>query len=262
MSKKGRLQSWGNRFIKMITSSLFIILFIISLTAVIIFHILLNSNFTFHSSENTGDFLITIASPIIALSAFIVAFFTYKQKGLENEKKRIENIFFQLLNMHHEIVNSLEYELNSMEERVVKGRGYFRKVYRDLVKTYVEQRTGEPVSMEDLQRASYFIMEEKEGDHLLHYYRNLYQLVRWVTKHKGILEKHERKEYIQILKAQLSQYEISLLYIKTKHSENQEFYQLLQEYDFFNDNSRDSASKILERFKGDVKRNIEFQRKN
>lgn len=128
-------------------------------------------------------------------------------------QQRFESSFFQMLTLHHEIVKAMEYAAMEIvderdthpEEVQYRGRACFQSVYRNLKGWYDHK------SSEDAQRGleQAFMATYRGTDTLLgHYFRNLYTMVSFVDE-SGI---HDKRTYTNIVRAQLSSYELTLLF--------------------------------------------------
>lgn len=163
-----------------------------------------------------------------------------EQQKLQNEQARkqiFESTFFQLLRLHSDIVHRIRYEdvdiqfvegARPQSDRL-SGREAFRSFYNRYVQSYrhwieiiiahpgYEHASSEPkeIDHEDLEQAIVHSYEDfyvyVQSD-LGHYFRNLYQLVKFVDSSSASLE--ERESYMSFIRAQLSSYELLLLFYK------------------------------------------------
>lgn len=119
-----------------------------------------------------------------------------------------------MLTLHHEIVKAMEY---STEERVneesdelkpvqYRGRECFRPIYRNLRGWYEMKSKNKNVeaSVKEAYDFTYRAAETLLG----HYFRNLYTLVSFVDEN----EIDNRRDYTNIIRAQLSSCELLLLF--------------------------------------------------
>lgn len=146
---------------------------------------------------------------------------------LEGQKKimaiqRFENTFFQLLNLHHEIVGNME--VQSVD--VIKGRKTFKKFYDRLEYTFDTRRPMQIV-------LDYGMIYREYEDTFEHYIRNLYHTIRWVHNANCFEEIEEKKEYIRIIKAQLSTYELLVLYYNCMTAQGEKLKNMAIEYELF-----------------------------
>ncbi|MDP3581713.1 MAG: putative phage abortive infection protein, partial [Ignavibacteria bacterium] len=132
--------------------------------------------------------------------------------------QRFENTFFQLMSMHNDIVEKLNY-FNS------KGReSHGRDTFADYLITY-SWKLGKasndigysnmPKSLDmkiKLLRVAYTKSLESIESRTSHYFRNMYHIIKFIHQSRMITTKDEKQFYIDILRAQLSRNEQSLLY--------------------------------------------------
>jgi len=145
-----------------------------------------------------------------------------QRQAIIQDKQSFEGTFFSLLSIHQDLVNSID--LIKKENGVATtGKDCFKVFYNRLEKvaqreadSYYSARTMLNKSKEKKSEMPYdklFInkaykkfYDENESE-IGHYFRNLYNIVKYVDE-SSILNKHL---YTNILRAQLSTYEILLL---------------------------------------------------
>lgn len=154
--------------------------------------------------------------------------FIIQNKTLKNQ--RFENTFFNLISLHNQIVNDIDYDKSSKLRdgtytyRTVKGRDVFRDRFNILNSRLKEH--GDDHNEEYLK----FYIDRKTD--FGHYFRNLYRIIKMVhetefisaaelsldlskEKDKGRYEYSnflEKYKYTSIVRAQLSDYELLLLF--------------------------------------------------
>ncbi|WP_338470897.1 putative phage abortive infection protein [Niallia sp. XMNu-256] len=144
------------------------------------------------------------------------------------------------------------------QPRIVTGRPFFNKVYNDLIRIYLyksKEFNGSHGNQLELLNQSMSTLDSLHKDKFTHYYRNLYQLFKWVQKNNDKLSMEEQNEYIDIIRAQLSHFEIYLLYFNTNCYGKDEFSKLLDDYNFFYKYEKADGLNIIDRFLHDVDRN-------
>jgi len=179
---------------------------------------------------------------------------TYELKNVSNALKRqnFEGTFFQLLNLHHNLVSGLTIENGT---KLIKGRNCFIHFFHALKYAYDEEikeieqtiaiRKSNNLSYADLSsilnnsqeiiRKSYkkfYVRGNQEK--LEHYFRNLYQMILFVESHKIYISTQAKEDYLNIVRAQLSGFELILifyngLYLLYERGE-EEFYQAMEAY--------------------------------
>jgi len=128
-----------------------------------------------------------------------------KEQMIEQNKtlkqQRFENTFFQMLNLHHQIVNSIDIKRINKE---YKGRDAFKHIYENF-KMHMENKKKDNFN---LLIQVYLLYFNKHQSDLGHYFRNLYNIVKLV-KNSDVGDKHR---YTNLIRAQLSSYEQLLLF--------------------------------------------------
>ena len=209
-----------------------------------------------------GDLFNGILGPIIGFFTLVAAIAAYisQQKQLDVqriqvEKQRIENQFFQLINLHNEIVNSLFYykddlgkEFKSKFTGELKGRAYFIAVYFKFIKYSRDDNSPDKNKYYSIMRK----LDNDEQDQLYHYYRNMYQLFNCIYKNRKTLSDEEQRDYIEVINAQLTYYEKQLQFFNTKFYGSDGFEKILLNYEFFKDYDTNQYSNIISKFENDA----------
>lgn len=182
---------------------------------------------------------------------------TRKEFETQNETlklQRFENTFFNLLNLHHQIVNAIDFRFYKTKEKesfsffgsktkdgeemevvVITGRDVFRNRYNSMLEDLEKQ----PDNYENIYLKHY---EESQTD-FGHYFRNLYRMIKLVDQTdffynsstvtaKEIFKTKYR--YTCIIRAQISDYELLWLFYNCV-SENgiEKFKPYIEQYSFF-----------------------------
>lgn len=134
-----------------------------------------------------------------------------KQQMIEQNKtlrqQRFENTFFQMLNLHHQIVNAIDFP----HPANVKGRDCFKHIYEKRFEILCRNIKNEEkldsigVGITLLQYEKIF--KENQSD-FSHYFRNLYTITKFI--HQS--DNEDKQKYVDILRAQLSTHELLLLF--------------------------------------------------
>lgn len=155
--------------------------------------------------------------------------------------RKLETTFFQLLSLHNEIVSSIS--ISSAEfrkyshngDKTAKGRYCFHFYYERFGKIVRDNfdLTGVAASdkegLEDVLKESYRHLFQKFQEDLGHYFRNLFNLLTFVHKSKL----HNKKFYINLIRSQLSNYELLLLFYHSLSDYGVRLKPLLEKYSFF-----------------------------
>lgn len=127
------------------------------------------------------------------------------------KQQRFENTFFSLLNLFNNIISSMEVTMNagSVHPTIYKGRESFIQFLNDFKREYkaVTGNTNSP-DVEPLCRSAYARFADYRQTSVGHYFRTLYNIVKFID-HSDIKDK---QTYLNILRAQLSSSELTLLF--------------------------------------------------
>jgi hypothetical protein len=149
-----------------------------------------------------------------------------KEQNITLGRQRIENTFFQLISLHHQIINGIDIRQGSHVTN--QGRDVFRHIYKDFWGLIRKSNN----SIQTLNKDYLYYYKEYESD-LGHYFRNLYRIIKFIDN-VPFLSYDEKYDYICILRAQLSSSELLLLFYNCI-SENglEKFKPLIEKYHFF-----------------------------
>lgn len=201
---------------------------------------------------------------LLAFAAVVITFVIQNRKDNNNEKlarkSQFENVFFNMTSTFEEIVSHLVYKepvkdianpllqsslYQSNEatkatvpetEKIYQGRQIFRYLYLEKfvtggngqvvrgIKGLVETSPG--ISMNDIRE--YFF----DGT-LDHYFRYAYRIVKYVKTSK-LIDDDEREGYVSIFRAQLSCFELLVLFFNCLGMDENKFKHLVEDYHLFN----------------------------
>lgn len=119
------------------------------------------------------------------------------------KKQNFENTFFQLLRLHNEIVNALEYKQGSA---TFNGRTCFKRFFVLFTGRY-NNNSNEQVEAKRISLAYSEFYNEPQND-VGHYFRNLYAIVNFIES--SAVENLEL--YVNLIRVQLSNNELLLLF--------------------------------------------------
>ena len=153
-----------------------------------------------------------------------------QQKQLEAHtrafrKQNFESTFFSMLNLHHTLVNSITIPIKPGAYK--HGRDCFENFYRKLREQYNAAQIESPhEDSSTLIEIAYSCFYQENQSDIGHYFRNLYNVVRFVrdsdVEHKYF--------YIRLVRAQLSVFELTLLFYNCLSSPGQGFKPLVEEF--------------------------------
>lgn len=150
-----------------------------------------------------------------------------EQMKLQNEnlsKQNFESTFFNMLKLHHEIVQTITYG------KVDPGRTALGHYYRNYQAHRYDYKLKETASLDDIASASisYFGSNDSE---IGHYLRNLLRIIRYIDEGQNSLK--ERRFYSSILMDQLSTDELLLLFYYGLRRLEADERGILERYSFF-----------------------------
>lgn len=144
------------------------------------------------------------------------------------KKQNFEATFFQMLTLHNAIVNSID--LVSSEGRRREGRDCFRVFYTRLTKIYRKKQAVNATSQSDevILDKSYEQFWTITQLELGHYFRYLFNIIRFVDE-----TPHADSYYIKLIRAQLSDQELLLLFYNCLSPQGQKFRLYAEKYALF-----------------------------
>lgn len=211
---------------------------------------------------NLGSYLQGSTGSLWALAGFFVVFLAFliqavqlseqrKQSKIQNEsiaRQNFESSFFQMLVMHHDIVQSMSGYNNK------KGRDCFEDWYSSFKNS---RHCGCTYGPANIYSEREIVAEAKDSvekylafykDHqgaLGHYFRNLYHIFKFVNEADALnnadpsKEYKQRRRYTSLVRAALSQYELAFLFYNCASKlGNEDFKPLVKKYELlenFND---------------------------
>lgn len=143
----------------------------------------------------------------------------------QQQKQIFETAFFQLLSLSNEIVRNTTYT-SYFTKTTTTGKDCFAAIKVDYVRVaLLSNHWGNGPA----ERYAKFY--EKHAHYQLgHYFRNLYQIVKYVDA----FDISDKKFYTNIVRAQLSSNELYLLFYNgLSHLGREKFFPLLRSYEFF-----------------------------
>jgi mannitol-specific phosphotransferase system IIBC component len=140
----------------------------------------------------------------------------------QTQKQMFENTFFQMLRMYNEISESVDLYTGSGTS--AKGKDFFKNRYRNLISILSKNYTirNHKDEFEDNYENFY---KNNKGD-LSHYFRVMYNLIKFVDQSNI----EYKKFYTNILRANLSDYEVGLLFYNGLSKYGAEFKPLIEKY--------------------------------
>ena len=140
--------------------------------------------------------------------------------------QRFENTFFELLKVHGQIVESID--LQRDDGRTTKGRDCFRTFHHRLRGHFsrTPRSSKDEVELTIVRKVyqAFFCDHEHE---LSHYFRHLYHIIKFVKQSDAA----DKRRYTNFVRAQLSSYELAMLfYDGISEAGSEKFKPLLEEF--------------------------------
>lgn len=223
-----------------------------------------------------GDYVGGVLNPFLGFLALLALLYTivlqveemqdmrkeFAKTVTASEIQTFENTFFQLIRLHHEIVSNVcVHETGTVKALAgadtITGRPAFCR-YCEVLDEYLEFTVLTSDSDSDLQLAnkereniwnSWLTFFADSHDELSHYFRQLYNILLFVDSSTVIKDK---KQYTRTFRAQLSLYELKLIFYNGLVKKNKPFKKLAERYALFEQFSIVPFSKATH---GRIKRN-------
>ena len=147
----------------------------------------------------------------------------FKQQNLTLIQQKFENTFFQLLQSQNEIIKLID--LNRSDETTGRDcfRLFYEKYFFEAIEGYkreIKSKLGNlnleipltelKLEINEIVAVYTVVFYKKHQSELGHYFRHLYQIIKFVDD--STLEDADKYKYIRLIRAQLSSYEIILLF--------------------------------------------------
>ena len=171
----------------------------------------------------------------------------FETQNVTLKRQEFETTFFHLLELHHQIVESILYQSSSKIQ--YQGRQYISFAYWRLHQIYGERKSSyqlfpstnslspKQFETECLQTIFPKVFPEIEK-YVGHYFKNIFQILRLLDK--SILSAEDKMDFAKLLAAQLSNDELHLLFYRCIYSNENEFRDLVCRYGIFDTMEKDT----------------------
>jgi Putative phage abortive infection protein len=176
-------------------------------------------NFRLHPLSNDpagwgqfGDYIAGILNPILALVSAILIALTLRSQRVAAKRQAFENQFFALLQLHGQMIAGIDIVSPASDEKypslTQRGRDCFKWFYSRTKEYAVSKK----ISINEAFLKWYL---EERGWEVEHYYRSVYHLFKYVDEvgDHAELSSESKKRYFDLIKTQISRYELALLYL-------------------------------------------------
>lgn len=157
-----------------------------------------------------GDYFGGTLNPIFGFASVLLVAITLRMQIISSQKQEFENQFFNILSFYQNIIQSID--LIDSSGKVTKGRDCLRVFFIQIEKRKRSKKTNTPI-MDEYNR----FLDERSWE-LEHYFRTIYQLFRHIKNgvDEELINSKEAKKYYDLIKSQLSSYELGLLMLNCK----------------------------------------------
>lgn len=226
---------------------------------------------TFGDSAGFMNAFFSLLAFTAVVLTFMYQYYKDGKTDLHTHRSQFENVFFNMTSTFEEIVSHLEYidgeeqdnlymvggsngdgkydengnpigtipfgvTTNTSPLRYKKGREIFRYLY--CIKQFTPE-TGQTISgIKELIELNPEMPLSKVKDYVFdgtldHYFRYAYRILKYIDSSE-LINKTEKMEYASIFRAQLSCYELLILFINGIETDNNKFKKLIERYCMFN----------------------------
>lgn len=228
-------------------------------------------NLSRDETARIGDSIGGITAPFVAILAAVLTFLAFwvqydfnEKQQVSIEKQRFEHNFYEMLNIHESITQSLklmiiddssgvESEDNIVAKR--EGRDVFQLLYEvmpisassgaanGIIIPNTKQYKG-LVELFHYSNKRFEIYENNTAVGTLdHYFRQLYSIFKMIIDNKD-LDEAAKYDYCRIVRSTLSQYELLLLFYNCLSSNGKEkFKPIIEDYAIMNNLRKDMLAK-------------------
>lgn len=149
----------------------------------------------------------------------------------EIKSQHLETTFFHMLRLQQDIVAAIDlHRQTETGQQEMKGRDCF-KIFSKRIKRYyeAEKKTSPSAPTRELIYTAYQGYWEKSQSDLGHYLRSLYNVFKYVSEH----EFTDKKQYSNIARAQLSDFELVVLFYNCTSKKGANFIKYAKEFAIF-----------------------------
>ncbi|MER9643395.1 MULTISPECIES: putative phage abortive infection protein [unclassified Mesorhizobium] len=149
------------------------------------------------------------------------------EKQLSSQKREsFESTFFQMLTLHNTIVTSIDIRRSDIKLGDIKGRDCF-KFFSQILRAKFEQDKELGLTDGDAIRIAYSAFWIEWQQDLGHYFRYLYNVIRFID------EANVRARYMKLLRAQLSDFELVIMFYNCQTEQGAKLGKYAEQYAMF-----------------------------
>ena len=224
---------------------IFILLLVATYAGIIISRIWPISKYSIEKAGQFGDSFGLLTSLFSGLAFAGVIWTVWSQREelrITRRELRIqgfENAFFQMLRLHNEILNEINLASAGHQE---SGRSCFLLFKNRLIGWYEKLKlTGDVQELEKVNLA-YEKFWKSSYPALAHYFRFLFNIYEFIDKTESI-DKSDKKFYSDLVRAQLSNQELFILFYNCLTPQGNKFVKYAKEYELFDNLKKEELIK-------------------
>lgn len=170
----------------------------------------------------------------------------------EIKNQHFENVLFKMIEIHNTIVSDMDLRKKNGGEQnknniIASGRDCFSVIYKKLDEVYDRNKKDNNDSLEYVN-AVYKNFSNQYSQDLGHYFRYLYNIFKFIDESNA----DDKKLYTNIVRAQLSDYELLLLFYNSLSPEYSRFLTYINRYSLLNNLKNDKLmSEVHQKFYDD-----------
>lgn len=165
----------------------------------------------------------------------------FKKQNKTLNLQRFENTFFNMLNLQETITRNLNYDCSDGGDPFeCDGRMVFNKFYTYKMLDFEENIRG--IGMYLQRKGLHQYSRVPDIEVFDHYFRHLYRIFKFVNESPLIETEEERYDYACIVRSQLSEYELLMLFYNSLQEENAKFKILIEKFAVFNNLRREKLA--------------------
>ncbi len=242
---------WLVRHLTKILFLFFVIAMVMGVVAIYCFYIQFGENPLSNKQEHWaqfGDFIGGVLNPVYAFLALIALLLTLRVQATELslsteelrnsakalfdqnkslELQNFESTFFQMVKLHNDLVAGIDFHSGGLVTAV--GRDSFRVLYKRFLKAMEPVGRGDYLTYEEGFVAAYTDFFEHNEHNLGHYFRNLHRIYKFIDESNS----SKKSDYAGIIRAQLSSFELLLIFYNGKTKYGEKFKRNMERYAMF-----------------------------
>jgi hypothetical protein len=135
----------------------------------------------------------------------------YTQQSKTLELQQFESTYFNMLQLHHQIVESIDITKYKKYEKIT-SRDCFEHFCNELNIAAINSLKNQNVEFERLLNEEYQLVYNKYRSDLGPYFNNLYNILKFINRKQPDWYREGNRFYSNLLRAQLSTYELWMLF--------------------------------------------------